>query len=56
MRLGQKRTAKRALFRAPRPKTHGKGTVLLLVFGHFAVRLPEDARQSDHCNFFVFHV
>jgi hypothetical protein len=26
--------------------------VLQLVFGHFVVRLPEDARQSDHCKFF----
>jgi hypothetical protein len=73
VRLPEKRTANRALChapgikthgnkwhlcRAPWRKTHGKGTVLVVGFGHFAVRLPEDARQSDHCNLFflVFHV
>jgi hypothetical protein len=37
--------------RAP-PQTHGKRTVLAVGFGHFAVRLPKYARQSDHCNLF----
>jgi hypothetical protein len=50
--IGKKRTAKKALCRAPRPKTHGKGTVSAVGFGHFAVRLPENARQSGHCSFF----
>jgi hypothetical protein len=52
VRQGQKRTAKKALCRAPRPQTHGKGTVSAVGFGHFAVRLPENARQSGHCSFF----
>jgi hypothetical protein len=52
VRQGQKRTAKKALCRAPRPQTHDKGTVSAVGFGHFAVRLPENARQSGHCSFF----
>jgi hypothetical protein len=37
---------------------HGKGTISAVGFGHFAVRLPKNARQNGQCNLFIycFHV
>jgi hypothetical protein len=35
-----------SMCRAP-PQAHGKGTILAALFGRFAVRLPQGARQID---------
>jgi hypothetical protein len=37
-------------------KTHGKGTVLAVGFGHFAVRLLENTHLTLQFIFFGFHV
>jgi hypothetical protein len=54
VRQPEKHTTKIGLCRAPAPKTHGKGPVADSSSGHFAVRLPKNARQSVLCIFFLF--
>jgi hypothetical protein len=47
---GEKRTTINDSFVVRCNKTRDKGTISAGGFGHFVVRLPKNARQSDLCN------